>query len=250
MSSGGYEHQVVLVTGASSGLGREIAREIAGRGGHVILAARRAEELANLAREIAGAGGAATPLPVDLTDESSVKALMVAVESQFGRLHVLINNAGKELVLPLQASRRPVVRELFELNVVALADVTRQALRLFKGPGSIVNVASVVGLRGAAGLSLYGASKGAVVALTKSLARELAPRKLRVNAVAPGVVRTEMTERMFHRLGPDYVAELEGAHPLGLGSPREVARGVAFLAGSDASWITGHTLVIDGGYSI
>jgi 3-oxoacyl-[acyl-carrier protein] reductase len=237
------------VTGASSGIGAEIARELARRDAHVLLVARRADRLADLADEIRQQGGQATPLPCDIIDESAVQKLVRHIAEHVGQIHLLVNNAGKELFLPLQVAKSQAVRDLLEVNVVALAGTTRHCLRLFQGGGAVVNMASAVGLRGSVGQALYGASKGAVIALTRSLARELAPRRIRVNAVAPGIVRTEMSERMFRTLTPDQVTALEAAHPLGFGTPHHVALAVAFLGGSDADWITGHTLVVDGGFT-
>ncbi len=215
----------------------------------MILVARREDRLAEIARRITQAGGSAQAVVCDVTAESAIKDLVAKVRDQFGELHLLVNNAGRELVMPLQVTRSQAVRDLIELNVVATAEVTRQCLGLLKAGSAIVNMASVAGFKGGAALSVYGASKAAVIALTRSLAKELAPRRVRVNAVAPGVVRTEMAERMFGRLNAEQVAQLEAAHPLGFGAPRNVAHGVAFLGSDEAAWITGHVLVVDGGFS-
>lgn len=244
-----FENKNVLVTGASSGIGMEIARELATRGAHVILVARRMDRLEKLADEVSSAGGLATPLLCDVADEAAVKAMANQVKQQFGQLHLLVNNAGKELIAPLQVIRTPAARETMELNVLAMATVTRLCLRLLGEGSAIVNMASLAGLRGAAGMSLYSASKGAVIAFSRSLARELASRKIRVNSVAPGIVRTDMTDRMFSKYDPRQVEELEASYPLGFGRPTDVARAVAFLGSDEAAWITGQTLVVDGGCS-
>jgi 3-oxoacyl-[acyl-carrier protein] reductase len=249
MPESDFQDRIVVVTGASSGIGAEIARELARRGGHTILIARRADQLEEISGEIGRGGGLATAIPCDITDEAGLKGLVSRLREQFGQLHLLVNNAGRELVMPLQVTRPQVMRELLELNVVAMAEMTRQCLPLLKAGSSVVNMASAAGLVGGAGLSIYGASKGAVVALTRSLAKELAPRRVRVNAIAPGIVKTEMAERMFGRLKAEQVAQLEAAHPLGFGTPRDVAHGVAFLGSDHAAWITGHVLVVDGGFS-
>jgi NAD(P)-dependent dehydrogenase (short-subunit alcohol dehydrogenase family) len=242
-----YSGKVVVVTGASSGIGSEIARELARRGASVVLVARRQDKLTRLSEEIAGEGGQALAMPCDVTDDQSVNAMAKAVREAFGQVHLLVNNAGRELMTPLAVTKPAAARELLDVNVVAMAEVTRCFLRLLKRDAAVVNMASVGGLRGAAGLSLYCASKGAVISFTRSLARELATQAIRVNAVAPGMVKTEMAERMLQKLKPDQIAELEASHPLGFGTPKDVAAAVAFLGSDEASWITGHTLVVDGG---
>ena len=244
-----YKDKSVLVTGASGGLGAEIAREMARRGARVVLVARRQDQLDQITAEITGFGGSAMACVCDLVNDDQASALIERIETEWGALDVLVNNAGKEVVAPLQAVRTKTARELFDLNVVSMAGLTRLALRILRDGGSVINMASTVGLRGAAGLSIYSATKGAVIALTRSLALELAPRRIRVNAVAPGIVRTDMSERMFKKYPATHVATLEAAHPLGFGSPIDVARAVAFLGSNEASWITGQTLVVDGGYS-
>lgn len=245
-----FDNKSVLVTGASSGIGEEICRELARRGATVFLVARRLDRLEQIVEEIRQAGGTATALECDVTDDASMKALLTQLKDQCGQLHLLVNNAGKELIAPLQVLRTPAAMEALQLNVVAMAMVTKACLR-FLGEGSaIVNMASTAGVRGAAGMSLYSASKGAVVSLTQSLALELASKKIRVNAVAPGIVRTEMSERMFAKYDPQHVQQLQASYPLGFGHPIDVARAVAFLGSDESSWITGQTLVVDGGNSV
>jgi 3-oxoacyl-[acyl-carrier protein] reductase len=244
-----FENKQVLVTGASSGIGMEIARVLASRGADVILVARREHLLVRLADEISAAGGKATVCGCDVSDEAAVKAMLERIKKQFGQLHLLVNNAGQELIAPLQVLRTDAAMQTMELNVVALANVTRLSMRLLQQGSAVVNMASLAGLRGAAGMCLYSASKGAVIAFTQSLAREWAPRGVRVNAVAPGIVRSDMTERMFSKYDPQFVQQLEASYPLGFGRPMDVARAVAFLGSDEAAWITGQTLVVDGGCS-
>jgi len=244
-----YAAKRALVTGSTGGIGTEIARELARRGAEVALVARREERLRELAAQIAADGGKAVPLPCDLTDASALGELAGWLRQEWGRLDLLVNNAGKELILPLQILKPQQARELLEVNLVAAMEMTRQCLGLFPPGAAVVNVASAAGVRGSAGLSAYGASKAALIAFTRAVARELAPRRVRVNAVAPGIVKTEMSQRMLGKLTAAQVAALEAAHPLGFGTPRDVALAVAFLGSDEASWITGQTLIVDGGFT-
>ncbi len=246
---GQFADRTIVVTGASGGIGMATARELARRGGRVVLVARRADQLEDLAAKISQEGGNALAMPCDVVNADEIQAMVDRIRDQLGPIHLLVNAAGRELMAPLQLVKQQTVRELFDVNVIAVAEMTRNCLGLLKAGSSIVNISSAAGIVGSAGLSVYGATKAALISLTQSLAKELAGRKVRVNAVAPGIVKTEMSQRMFNKMKPEQVAALEAAHPLGFGTPEDVARAVAFLGSSEAAWITGHTLVIDGGFS-
>jgi 3-oxoacyl-[acyl-carrier protein] reductase len=243
----GLTGKIALVTGASAGLGEAIACRLAREGAHVILVARREERLRQVEARILEAGGSAECLSADLGQEETWGSLAAQVRSAHGHLHLLVNNAGRELFSPLQATAVKALKETVQVNFVAVAGVTRSLLGLLKDGSAIVNVSSTSAIQGAAGMSVYAGTKGAILAFTQSLARELAGRGVRVNAVAPGQVRTEMLDRILAKLGPDQAASLEAAHPLGFGDPGDVAAAVAFLGSAQARWITGQVLVVDGG---
>ncbi len=243
-----YLDKTAVVVGASSGIGEGIARELANRGATVVLVARRAERLDELAQSIEQAGGKAAGFPCDVTDENSVRKLARSVGDEFGHVNLLVNNAGKMAWAPFAALEyQNDVKDLLELNVAANWYLTRCFAPLLPRGSAIVNMASAAGLQGTLGLSSYSASKGAVIAMTRSLARELAPRQVRVNAVAPGVVDTETARLKFNAMSKQQMEATKAQHPLGFGTPQDVAKAVAFLGSDEASWITGHTLVVDGG---
>ncbi|MFC2176592.1 SDR family NAD(P)-dependent oxidoreductase [Bacteroidota bacterium] len=244
-----YKNKSALVTGASGGLGTGIAKELARRGAHVLLVARNWDRLQEVAGQIREDGGQATPIVCDVTIQGSIETLAVEVKGSFQQLDLLINNAGKEMLLPLQLTELDAARDLIEVNVLALASITKAFLRLLKRGSTIVNISSVAGQKGAPGMSIYAASKGAVSAMTRSLALELAPRGVRVNAVAAGMVKSPLLDRMLAKLKPEQVSGLEARHPLGFGTVEDVAAAVAFLGSDDAQWITGHVMVVDGGFT-
>jgi len=243
-----YLDKVAVVVGASSGIGEGVARDLANRGATVVMVARRAERLDELARSIEQAGGKASGFPCDVTDENSVRKLAKRVDGEFRHVNLLVNNAGKMAWGPFATLEyQKDVKDLLELNVSAAWFLIRCFAPLLPKGSVIVNMASAAGLQGTLGLSSYSASKGAVIAMTRSLARELAPRQVRVNAVAPGIVDTETARLKFNSMSKAQMEAVKAQHPLGFGTPQDVANAVAFLGSDEASWITGHTLVVDGG---
>ena len=242
-----YEDKTALVTGASSGIGRAVAKRLAREGAHVFLVARRGDLLGSIRDQIQAEGGQATCLPCDVTDQSVPAELQRQIKAVADRLDLLVNNAGRELLAPLLALKLAEARDVLDVNVLAVVALTKGLLGLLREGAAIVNMASAAALKGVAGMSIYCASKGAIVSLTRSWARELAARGVRVNAVAPGMVSTELTDRIFGHLKPEQVADIEAQHPLGLGTPADVASAVCFLGSEEAAWITGQTLVVDGG---
>jgi NAD(P)-dependent dehydrogenase (short-subunit alcohol dehydrogenase family) len=239
-----FAGQVALITGASRGIGLAAARRLVTEGARVCVTARKPDGLAAAVETL---GGPAHAIAVaGRGDDAAHQAAAVrrTIET-FGRLDVLVNNIGINPVYgPLSALDESAARKIMDVNVLAALRWVREA-----GPAgisSVVNVASMAGLRPSPGIGYYGVSKAAVLGLTVQLAAELAPQ-IRVNAVAPAVVRTRFAAVLYE----GHEEEAAGRYPLGrLGEPDDVAAAVAFLASSDASWITGQTLVVDGGVSL
>jgi 3-oxoacyl-[acyl-carrier protein] reductase len=242
------EGRVALVTGASRGIGRAIAVQLAGRGARVACVATAAERCAETVAACAEAGGEAHAWGVDVADTAAVAELVGTVHKELGGLDVLVNNAGitrDQLLLRMSEQDFDAV---VATNLKGTWNFLRAAARpLMKSGGRVVNVASVVGLIGNPGQSNYAASKAGILGLTRSVAKELASRGVCVNAVLPGFIATDMTAGMDDKAR----AELSGSIPLGrVGSPEDVARLVDFLCGPGGAYITGQSLVVDGGLSL
>ncbi len=240
-----------LVTGATSGIGRATALAIARAGGTVMATGRSAAALDHLMREPAGTSGRLAICAGDLTDESFRAALITRAIAEFGGLDVLVNAAGIIQSADWKATTLESWDRMFDINLRSVFALTQHALpHLIESRGAIVNVSSVTGPRAFPGVLAYCVSKAGVDQLTRCLALELAPLGVRVNAVNPGVVRTNL-----HRNGgmeeTRYAAFLEHSkttHPMGrIGEPEEVAQLIGFLASDSAGWITGETIAIDGG---
>lgn len=244
------ENKVAVVAGGTSGIGRATALAFAREGARVVIAGRRQEEGNQVAAELQGLGAEAIFIQTDVSVEAQVKHLIDETVKTYGKIDILFNNAGVEGIfgVPLHETENANYDHLFNINVKGLFWVQKYASKamLDSGGGSIVNTSSVAGQIGFAGAALYDASKHAVEGITKTAALELAKSGIRVNAVAPGAIKTEMADRALGE-HQDYVASL---HPLGrLGQPEEVAEAVVFLASDRASFITGQSLAIDGGFT-
>lgn len=243
-----FENRSVLITGGSSGIGLATAQRLAGEGARTILVARDADKLRAAATTLPGTGHEWRA--VDVTREIDIAEVIKALPEQLGPVHAAVCCAGAHLVRPLVVSKAVNFEELYRQNVISTVNTVHPLLRIFPPEGgSVVLVSSVAGMRGAATASAYAAAKGALLALTCSLAMELAGKRVRVNAVVPGVVATPMTEKFLGSLPAEHKDAIVRAHPLGLGRPEDVAAAIAFLASDDARWITGAALVIDGGFA-
>lgn len=238
--------RIALVTGASQGIGRAVALELARNGATVGLAARNHEKLAETAAEIEGTGGQAAVFAMDLASEESVKAGAKAVLERFGKVEILVNNAGITRDGLMLRMKRADWDDVLNANLTG-AFLLSQALlspMLKNRWGRIINLSSVVGRTGQAGQVNYAASKAGLIGLTRSMARELASRGITVNAVAPGYIETPMTAVLDEKQRTAMLAQI----PLGrAGTAEEVALAVAFLASEAAGYITGHVLDVNGG---
>lgn len=238
--------QVAVVTGASQGIGRAIAETLAANGATVVLVARNAGKLADVAAAIHAAGGTAEVFPCDVTQGEAIAAVIEAIVEKLGRLDILVNNAGvtRDTLLPRMSDEEwdEVLTTNLRAPFLFMRAVSRQMMS--QRYGRIINVSSVSGLIGNAGQANYSASKAGLVGLTRTVAKELAGRKITVNAVAPGFIASEMTAA----LGPALSDEVKKRVPAKrLGEAWEIAEAVLFLAAPSSGYITAQTVVVDGG---
>ena len=238
--------KVALITGASQGIGRDTALALAQAGAKVAVAARNEEKLASLVSEVESAGGTALAVKMDVADAEQVKAGFKQVLEKFGRLDILVNNAAITRDGLSMRMKQDDWEAVLKTNLTGAHLCIQQALSTMMRAraGRIINISSVVAQSGNAGQANYVAAKAGLIGLTKAVAIEIASRNVTVNAVAPGFIGTPMTDVL-----PDKVKEeLKTRIPLGrMGSPRDVAAAIVFLASDEAAYITGHVLNVNGG---
>jgi 3-oxoacyl-[acyl-carrier protein] reductase len=241
--------KVAVVTGASKGIGAAIAKALSAAGAAVVVNYSSSKEGAErVVAEIAAKGGKAVAIQADVTKPAEVTRLFDETKKAFGRLDVLVNNAGIYKFVPLEQITAEEYRRQFDINVLGTLLATKEAAKHF-GPdgGSVINLSSVVSENAIATASIYSATKAAVDSITRVLAAELGPRKIRVNAIAPGVVETEGTHTAG-MIGSDFEKAAVASTPLGrVGQPDDIARVAVFLASGDSGWITGERLLTSGG---
>lgn len=246
-----FQDKVVLVTGATAGIGRAAAQAFAREGAKLVVTGRNRAASESLVAELRAAGTEAEFVPGDAAQEAAQKGWVEAALKRFGRLDAAVNNAGVEGELgPVSTQTEANYDQVFDTNVKGLLFALKhQVPALTPRGGAIVNVSSMVGAIGMAGASVYVASKHAVNGLTRAVALETARSGVRVNAVAPGAIATQMLQR-FTGGNQDAQAGLAGAHPVGrLGQVEEIAQALLYLASDDAKFVTGSILAIDGGYT-
>ncbi len=243
------EGKVAVVTGASKGIGASIARALAEEGGSVVVnyASSRSGADAVVA-EIARRGGKAIAVQGDVSKQADIERMFSEAKKAFGRLDVLVNNAGVYEFAPLEDVSEEFFHRHFNLNVLGLLLTTKEAVKQM-GPegGSVINIGSVVSSLLPPNSSVYAATKAGVEAITRVLAKELGPRKIRVNAISPGVIETEGA-RVGGFVGGDFQKMVESQAPLGrMGQPDDISPAAVYLASSDSKYMTGETLVVAGG---
>jgi NAD(P)-dependent dehydrogenase (short-subunit alcohol dehydrogenase family) len=247
-----FENQVAIVAGATGGIGAAITRRLAQEGAVVALLARNQERLDALARSLTEAKHRVVALSRDLSQTAGLREVVAEVQRQVGVAQILVNCVGSEQLSPFVRASDEEISRVLNANLLGTFALTREFGRVLldtKQGGAVVNLASVTGQVGVAGMSVYGGAKAAIVGWTRCLAVEWAGAGIRVNALAPGLVETPMFSRITRRLAAGQLAQVKASYPLGFGRPEDVAAAVAFLASSDARWITGTVLTVDGGYS-
>lgn len=242
--------KVAIVTGASKGIGTSIALHLAAEGAAVVVNYATSKEGADkVVAEITKQGGKALAVKANVSQQADIKHLFVETIKAFGKVDILVNNAGIYEFSPLENVTAEHFHKQFDLNVLGLIFASQEAVKHFgPGGGNIINISSMVSTTAVPNAAVYSATKGAVDAVTRSLAAELGPRHIRVNAIKPGMVETEGV----HAAGiaeSDLRKQIESQTPLGrIGQPQDIATAAVFLASNDSGWITGETLRIAGGY--
>lgn len=243
--------KTALVTGASSGLGRHFAACLAAAGASVVVAARRMDLLESLANELTARGGKAAVARLDVTDAASVKAALDVCEAKFGGIDVLVNNSGviaAASVLDQSEAEWDFVLDTNLKGCFLVAAEAGRRMRAAKRPGSIVNIASILGLRQAAQVAAYSASKAALIQLTKSMALELARYGIRVNAIAPGYIETDLNRDFFAT--PAGEALIKRIPQRQLGQPQDLDGALLLLASDASRYMTGAVIAVDGGHLV
>jgi 3-oxoacyl-[acyl-carrier protein] reductase len=242
--------KVAVVTGASKGIGASIAKSLAGEGAAVVVNYSSSKTGADkVVNEITAHGGKAAAVQANLARKSEIDRLFAETKKIFGKIDILVNNAGIYEFMPLEKITEEHFRKQFDLNVLGLLLASQAAAQQFDGAGgSIINISSIVSTLAIPESAVYSGTKGAVDSITRSLASELGPRGIRVNAIRPGMVETEGTQSMGV-VESDLRKQVESQTPLRrIGQPRDIAGAAVFLASDDSSWVTGETFVISGGY--
>jgi len=246
------EGKVAVVTGASKGIGAGIAKQLAAEGASVVVNYSSSKKGADVVvAEITEKGGKAIAVGANVAKKSEIEKLFAETKKAYGKVDILVNNAGLYEFLPLEAITEEHFNKHFNLNVLGLLLTTQEAVKHFgANGGSVINLSSIVGRNGFPGAAVYSATKGAVNSITQSLSKELGPKKIRVNGVAPGMVETEGTASMGITDSENEMRKsVEAQTPVGrIGKPHDIATVVTFLASDDSAWVSGETWYVAGGF--
>lgn len=243
--------KTIIITGASSGIGRQCAISASELGANVVLIARNLEEL-KITKSLMRNSSKHYICAVDLMDFEKLEIAVNKAMGKFKKMHGIIHAAGISTTLPLRNISASKMDDYFKTNVFASIQLTRQLTKpvfLTETGASIVFLSSVMGVVGEVGKTIYGLTKGALIAGSKSIALELAPKKIRVNCISPGVVITPMSSNAVYTNDENSIEKITNMHPLGLGMPNDVANACMFLLSDASRWITGTNLIVDGGYT-
>lgn len=248
--AGKLEGKKALITGASSGIGKDAALRLAREGCHVFLIARREEKLKDVQKEIYSFEGQCFILPGDITKSDFVRKAIDSAAQAFGGLDILVLAAGDGLIKPFILSELEDFRRLTEVNAFSIVTVCKAAASKLNPGASVILITSPAGINGAKGLSAYAFSKGAIVPFGKCLALELAVRSCRVNMISPGYVQTELTRKLYGRFNEAQKKRIAESYPLAAGTLADVSNAIVFFASDDSRWITGAVLPVDGGLGL
>lgn len=250
MNKFSLKNKNILITGASSGIGRQCAIECNNAGANIILIGRNEDKLNSTLKELNLGNHICYSL--DITDYGKIKDVVNDAVEKAGKIDGFIHSAGVELTKPFNLTKPDDYERVYKVNVISgfeTARIVSSKKYINENGGSMIFISSIMGNVGAAGIIAYCASKGALIAGTKSMALELLQKKIRVNCISPAVVETELSKSFIEKLPREAFDEMMRMHPSGLGKPEDVANACIYLLSDEAKWITGSNLVIDGGYS-
>lgn len=244
------EKKTILVTGASSGIGKETAIQLAKLNAQLILVARKEEKLNETLNTLSPNNHLIAPF--DLTQTSRISSWLKEIVETTGPLNGLVHCAGLHMIKPLKLMQPIDYQTIFETNFYSAYNLCKAFVQkgIATRPSSIVLLSSIAGIQGQPGVTAYSASKGALIAFTKSMAMEFAAEKIRVNSISPGIIQTPMTDKLFSKMTEQQITAIKAMHPLGLGTVEDVAHAITFLLSDNSRWITGTNLIVDGGYSM
>ncbi len=240
----------IVVTGASSGIGRQCANSCSRAGANVILIARNIEKLEATIKELDQTGNHKV-YSVDITDYERVEEVVSDIKDNYCEINGIINSAGISTTIPVKMVKPEKLNTFFNTNVTAGINLTSLLTRktiFSEAGGSIIFLSSVMGVVGDIGKTIYGVSKGALISGTKSMAIELGSRNIRVNCISPGVVETPMSQSSIYSRSEESREQIKNLHPLGIGSVHDIANSCIYLLSDAGKWVTGTNLVVDGGY--